>query len=136
MTKQDTARWSREDKRGTTRNVEEKEMFRESSIPHVPPRPLEEIRQAAAWFAWGALEHDPDPDALEEILAMLGLDRDGVEFAQEREEPCWPYGGTSRGLNIHFKSYTHPCGPCTMVREERRAQPARRLGITHEGTIA
>lgn len=112
-------------------------MFRDSTIPRLLPRPDHEIRRAAAWFAWEILEnHAASYKAVEEILSMLGLDRPGLEQLREREEPCWPYGGTLRGLNIHRKSYTYPCGPCKMVRDIERAAPAVRLGITHEGTIA
>lgn len=112
-------------------------MFRDSSIPHIKPRSDHEIRQAAAWFAWDALEnHAATYESVGELLSMLGLDRPALEQQREREEPCWPYAGTQRGLNIHFKSYTKSCGPCRLVQDERRAEPARRLGITHEGTIA
>lgn len=112
-------------------------MFRDSTIPRLLPRSPEEIRMAAAWWAWDALEHFPgNYDMAELALSMLGLDRPALEQQREREEPCWPYGGSTRGLNIHFKSYTQPCEPCKLVRDDRRAQPARRLGIQHEGTIA
>lgn len=134
-----TARWTREDKRGTPggRNVEEKEFFRDSTIPRVPPRPDHEIRQAAAWYAWDALKTHMSPfEEVGELLSMLGLDRPALEQQREREEPCWPYGGTLRGLNIHRKSYTYPCGPCKIMRDNERQAPARRLGITHEGTIS
>ena len=131
-----TARWTREDKRGTPvgRNVEEKEMFRDSSLPRVPPRSDAEIRQAAAWYAWDAIQnHAATYDEVGTVLEMLGLDRDAQD-RHDREEPCWPYGGTSRGLNIHRKSYTYPCDPCRVVQDEQRRAPARQLGIQHEGT--
>lgn len=112
-------------------------MFRDSTIPRVLPRPDHEIRWAACWWAWDALKRYPgDYGMVEMVLAALGLDRPGLEQLREREEPCWPYGGTSRGLNIHFKSYTNPCEPCRIVRDARRGATARALGITHEGTVA
>lgn len=135
-----TARWTRGDKRGTPagRNVEEKDQFRESSITRVLPRPDFEIRQAAAWFAWDALAHAGSGAyaAVEEVLAVLGLDRPALDQQREREEPCWPYGGSMRGVNIHRKSYTYPCGPCKIIRDNERQAPARRLGITHEGMVS
>lgn len=129
-------RWSREDKRGVKRQVEEKEMFRDSSINRVLPRPAHETRAAAAFFAFLVIGNGYGREEVEETLSILGLDREALEMVKERQEPCWPYGGTSRGLNIHLKSYTYPCEPCKLVRDERRASCARRLEISHEGTIA
>lgn len=124
-------------KRSTKPTIAEAiDIFADQSLPPVQPRSAPELLNAQLKLAEIALEQETTaPETwLRDVLDALGLRHEVIELSRARKEPCWPYAGTKRGVNLHLRTYTHFCATCLVTRQEELAAKTARFGLP-EGVI-
>lgn len=131
-----TERLTREQKRFTKPTiVAAMDVHSDQYMAPVPLRNLADLRKAQINLADIALGQ-PDPETwLREALDALGLHEELWDREREEHLACWPYTGTSRGLNTHFRTSTRVCVSCAVVRQERYAARMAELHLDPEGII-
>lgn len=136
LTEHFAQRLTREQKRSTKPIlVAAMDVHSDQSMAPVPPRDPQDLYKAQLNLADMALAQ-PDPEAwLRDVLDALALRAEIWDRVRKEQMVCWPYTGTSRGLNTHFRTSTRVCGSCESIRQERYAARMSALSLDPEGII-